>query len=248
AKPPIRDSVCGMLPCGKCLESCLPSANRVVKPVWSGLCEALPRTAKDRGCNREDLSMTEATVDAGSISGGKTTTDAGVGQRLKSIFGGAVGNLVEWYDWYAYSAFALYFAKAFFPAGDTTAQLLNTAAVFALGFIMLPIGGWLMGVYADRFGRRAALSLSVLLMCAGSLVIALTPGYATIGLWAPALLVFARLVQGISLGGEYGASATYLSEVATPGRRGFYSSFQYVTLIMGQLTALAVLLILQFVV
>jgi len=192
--------------------------------------------------------MTEATVDAGSISVGKTTPDAGVGQRLKSIFGGAVGNLVEWYDWYAYSAFALYFAKAFFPAGDTTAQLLNTAAVFALGFIMRPIGGWLMGVYADRFGRRAALSLSVLLMCAGSLVIALTPGYATIGLWAPALLVFARLVQGISLGGEYGASATYLSEVATPGRRGFYSSFQYVTLIMGQLTALAVLLILQFVV
>lgn len=172
--------------------------------------------------------------------------NATVARRIKSIFGGSVGNLVEWYDWYAYSAFALYFAKAFFPAGDATAQLLNTAAVFALGFIMRPVGGWIMGVYADRFGRRAALSLSVLLMCAGSLIIALTPSYATIGLWAPALLVVARLGQGISLGGEYGASATYLSEVATSKSRGFYSSFQYVTLIMGQLTALAVLLVLQF--
>lgn len=175
-----------------------------------------------------------------------TPADVSVATRLKSIFGGSVGNLVEWYDWYAYSAFALYFAKSFFPAGDATAQLLNAAGVFAIGFIMRPIGGWLMGVYADHFGRRAALSLSVLLMCAGSLIIALTPSYATIGIWAPALLVFARLVQGISLGGEYGASATYLSEVATKNSRGFYSSFQYVTLIMGQLTALAVLLVLQF--
>ncbi len=172
--------------------------------------------------------------------------EATVRTRLKSIFGGSVGNLVEWYDWYAYSAFALYFAKSFFPAGDSTAQLLNTAAVFALGFIMRPIGGWIMGVYADSYGRRAALSLSVLLMCAGSLVIAITPSYSQIGIWAPVLLVLARLVQGISLGGEYGASATYLSEVAAKGSRGFYSSFQYVTLIMGQLTALAVLLVLQF--
>ncbi|MCA0404533.1 MAG: MFS transporter [Proteobacteria bacterium] len=174
------------------------------------------------------------------------TTQSSVGSRLKSIFGGSVGNLVEWYDWYAYSAFSLYFAKSFFPKSDPTAELLNAAAIFALGFIMRPIGGWLMGVYADSYGRRAALSLSVLLMCGGSLVIALTPSYATIGIWAPALLVLARLVQGISLGGEYGASATYLSEVATKESRGFYSSFQYVTLIMGQLTALAVLLILQF--
>ena len=171
---------------------------------------------------------------------------ASMGTRLKSIFGGSVGNLVEWYDWYAYSAFSLYFAKSFFPKGDPTAELLNAAAIFALGFIMRPIGGWLMGVYADAYGRRAALSLSVLLMCSGSLVIALTPSYAMIGIWAPALLVLARLVQGISLGGEYGASATYLSEVATKESRGFYSSFQYVTLIMGQLTALAVLLVLQF--
>ncbi|HZF66604.1 MAG TPA: MFS transporter [Gemmatirosa sp.] len=165
--------------------------------------------------------------------------------RLRSIVGGSVGNLVEWYDWYAYSAFALYFAPVFFPAGDATAQLLNAAAVFAVGFLMRPVGGWLMGWYADRHGRRAALTGSVLLMCAGSLVIAVTPGYATIGVAAPVLLVLARLLQGLSVGGEYGASATYLSEMAGAARRGFWSSFQYVTLIMGQLLALGVLLVLQ---
>jgi MHS family alpha-ketoglutarate permease-like MFS transporter len=165
--------------------------------------------------------------------------------RLKSILGGSAGNLVEWYDWYAYAAFTLYFAPHFFPAGDQTTQLLNTAAVFAVGFLMRPIGGWLMGVYADRYGRKAGLTLSVSLMCAGSLLIAVTPSYATIGWVAPALLVFARLMQGLSIGGEYGASATYLSEMAGKKRRGFFSSFQYVTLISGQLIALAVLLVLQ---
>ncbi|WP_447728337.1 MFS transporter [Sphingomonas koreensis] len=166
-------------------------------------------------------------------------------QRLKSILGGSAGNMVEWYDWYAYAAFTLYFAPHFFPKGDQTTQLLNTAAVFAVGFLMRPIGGWLMGVYADKYGRKAGLTLSVSLMCAGSLLIAVTPGYETIGWVAPALLVFARLIQGLSIGGEYGASATYLSEMAGKKRRGFFSSFQYVTLISGQLIALTVLLILQ---
>ena len=165
--------------------------------------------------------------------------------RIKSIFSGSVGNMVEWYDWYVYAAFSLYFAKAFFPKGDTTAQLLNTAAIFAVGFLMRPIGGWLMGLYADRKGRKAALMASVLLMCFGSLIIALSPGYETIGVGAPILLVFARLLQGLSVGGEYGTSATYLSEMATKERRGFFSSFQYVTLISGQLIALAVLIVLQ---
>ncbi|NIJ19330.1 MHS family alpha-ketoglutarate permease-like MFS transporter [Sphingomonas naasensis] len=165
--------------------------------------------------------------------------------RLRSILGGSAGNLVEWYDWYAYSAFTLYFAHHFFPKGDQTAQLLNAAAVFAVGFLMRPIGGWLMGVYGDRHGRKAGLTLSVSLMCAGSLIIALTPGYATIGAAAPVLLVLARLLQGLSVGGEYGASATYLSEMAGKRHRGFFSSFQYVTLISGQLVALLVLLVLQ---
>ncbi|PTQ09998.1 alpha-ketoglutarate permease [Sphingomonas oleivorans] len=165
--------------------------------------------------------------------------------RLRSIIGGSTGNLVEWYDWYVYSAFTLYFAPAFFPVGDQTAQLLNAAAIFAVGFLMRPIGAWIMGIYADRRGRKAGLTLSVTLMCLGSLIIAVTPGYAMIGWAAPALLVLARLMQGLSVGGEYGASATYLSEMAGRNRRGFFSSFQYVTLISGQLIALCVLLILQ---
>jgi MHS family alpha-ketoglutarate permease-like MFS transporter len=165
--------------------------------------------------------------------------------RLRSIFGGSVGNLVEWYDWYVYSAFSLYFAKVFFPPSSSTAALLNAAAVFAVGFLMRPVGGWLLGRYADRHGRRAALTLSVLLMCGGSLLIAIAPGYRTIGVAAPTLLVLARLLQGLSVGGEYGASATYLSEMAGQRHRGFWSSFQYVTLIMGQLLALGVLLVLQ---
>jgi MHS family alpha-ketoglutarate permease-like MFS transporter len=122
--------------------------------------------------------------------------------RLRSILGGSAGNLVEWYDWYAYSAFTLYFAHAFFPAEDRTAQLLSAAAVFAVGFLMRPIGGWLMGTYADRRGRKAGLTLSVSLMCAGSLAIALTPTYAAIGPLAPLILFVARMVQGLSLGGE----------------------------------------------
>ena len=165
--------------------------------------------------------------------------------RLKSIIGGSTGNLVEWYDWYVYSAFTLYFAPHFFPKGDRTAQLLSAAAIFAVGFLMRPIGAWIMGVYADRKGRKAGLTLSVTLMCAGSLLIAVTPGYETIGVMAPTLLVIARLMQGLSVGGEYGASATYLSEMADKDRRGFFSSFQYVTLISGQLLAICVLLILQ---
>jgi MHS family alpha-ketoglutarate permease-like MFS transporter len=164
---------------------------------------------------------------------------------IGNVLRGSIGNLIEWYDWYAYTAFSLYFAKVFFPAGDPTAQLLNTAGVFAVGFLMRPIGGWLMGRYADRYGRRAALTLSVAMMAIGSLVIAGTPGYASIGVAAPLLLVAARLAQGISVGGEYATSATYLSEVATPGKRGYYSSFQYVTLTAGQLVALGVQIVLQ---
>jgi MHS family alpha-ketoglutarate permease-like MFS transporter len=165
--------------------------------------------------------------------------------RVWSIVGGSLGNLVEWYDWYVYSAFSLYFAGAFFPKGSLTAQLLNTAGIFAIGFLMRPIGGWLMGTFADKRGRKTALTFSVLLMSAGSLIIAITPDYKHIGIAAPILLVLARIIQGLSVGGEYGTSATYLSEMATKKDRGFYSSFQYVTLIMGQLLALGVLILLQ---
>jgi MHS family alpha-ketoglutarate permease-like MFS transporter len=165
--------------------------------------------------------------------------------RLKAIVVGSLGNLVEYYDFYVYAAFSLYFAPSFFPGADPIAQMLSSAGVFALGFFMRPIGGWLFGHVGDRYGRRISLMLSVLMMCAGSLAIAITPVYAEIGVWAPILLVVARLVQGLSLGGEYGASATYVAEMGDSSRRGFYCSFLYVTLIGGQLCALAVLLILQ---
>ena len=166
-------------------------------------------------------------------------------RRFRNIIGGSAGNLVEWFDWYVYSAFALYFAHAFFPKADPTAQLLNTAAIFAVGFVMRPVGAWLMGIYADHRGRKAGLTLSVSLMCVGSLLIAAAPTYAQAGVLSPAILVLARIIQGLSLGGEYGSSATYLSEIADRERRGFWSSFQYVTIIGGQLTALALLVVLQ---
>jgi MHS family alpha-ketoglutarate permease-like MFS transporter len=165
--------------------------------------------------------------------------------RLKNILGGSAGNLVEWFDWYVYSAFALYFAPAFFPKGDQTAQLLQTAAIFAVGFVMRPIGAWAMGIYADHKGRKAGLTLSVTLMCIGSLLIAVAPTYGQVGVLSPAILLIARLIQGLSLGGEYGSSATYLSEIADRDRRGFWSSFQYVTIIGGNLTAIALLVLLQ---
>jgi len=164
---------------------------------------------------------------------------------IRAIMAASSGNLVEWYDFYTYSFLAIYFSSAFFPSGDSTSQLLKTAGIFAVGFLMRPIGGWLFGRMADKQGRRTAMVASVLLMSLGSLMICLLPTYASIGVWAPLLLLLARMLQGLSVGGEYGASATYMSEVATAGRRGFYSSFQYVTLIGGQLLSLLVLVLLQ---
>ena len=166
-------------------------------------------------------------------------------KRIFAIVGASSGNLVEWFDFYVYAFCAIYFAPAFFPSDDPTVQLLNTAGVFAAGFLMRPIGGWIFGRLADRRGRKNSLMISVLMMCAGSLMIACLPTYASIGAWAPALLLLARLIQGLSVGGEYGTTATYMSEVALRGQRGFYASFQYVTLIGGQLLAVLVVVILQ---
>jgi MFS transporter, MHS family, alpha-ketoglutarate permease len=181
----------------------------------------------------------------GMVATTEIETAADVRRRLVSIFGGSIGNLIEWYDFYVYNAFALYFAKFFFPNSDPTAQFLNTFGIYALAFFVRPIGSWVIGSYADRKGRRAALTASVMLMCFGSLLIGIIPPYASVGAAAPVLLLLARLVQSLSLGGEYGTSATYLSEVASRKRRGFYSSFQYVTLIGGQILASLVLLVLQ---
>jgi len=177
----------------------------------------------------------------------ETIQDAGADmrRRIKAIFIGSIGNLIEYYDIYAYSAFSLYFAKSFFPEGDEIAQQLNSAVLFAVGFLARPFGGWLFGNLADRKGRKLALTLSVVMMSFGSLMIAACPTYGAIGVGAPIVLALARVIQGLSLGGEYGSSATYLSEVADKKHRGFYSSFQYVTLIGGQVTAIALLLLLQ---
>ncbi len=166
-------------------------------------------------------------------------------QRLAAIATGSAGNLIEWFDFYIYAFTALYFAASFFPEGDRTAQLLNVAGIYAVGFLIRPIGGWYFGRFADRHGRRAALVASVLMMGVGSLLIAFVPTYASIGAWAPGLLLLARLLQGFSTGGQFGAAATYLSEVAADARRGFYASFLYVTLIAGQLCALLTLVALQ---
>ncbi|HZQ75140.1 MAG TPA: MFS family transporter [Burkholderiales bacterium] len=166
-------------------------------------------------------------------------------RRIRAIVGGSSGNLVEWYDFYVYSFTALYFAAEFFPKGNQTVQLLNAAGIFAAGFLMRPVGSWIFGWLADRRGRRFSMMVAVVLMCLGSLMVAVLPTYASIGVAAPFLLLVARLIQGLSVGGEYGTAATYMSEVAAHGHRGFYSSFQYVTLIGGQLLATLVLVVLQ---
>lgn len=166
-------------------------------------------------------------------------------KRIYAIVGASSGNLVEWFDFYVYAFCSIYFAAAFFPKSDPTVQLLSTAGVFAAGFLMRPLGGWIFGRIADKYGRRTSMVISILMMGAGSLAIACLPTYASIGVAAPALLLLARLLQGISVGGEYGTTATYMSEVALRGQRGFFASFQYVTLIGGQLLAVLVVVILQ---
>ncbi|RXX45570.1 alpha-ketoglutarate transporter [Enterobacter cloacae] len=179
-----------------------------------------------------------------SITSNGTLVASDTRRRVWAIVSASSGNLVEWFDFY-YSFCSLYFAHIFFPSGNTTTQLLQTAGVFAAGFLMRPIGGWLFGRIADRRGRKTSMLISVCMMCFGSLIIACLPGYDAIGTWAPALLLLARLFQGLSVGGEYGTSATYMSEIALEGRKGFYASFQYVTLIGGQLLAILVVVILQ---
>lgn len=165
--------------------------------------------------------------------------------QCAALVAGTIGNLIEWYDFYVYAAFSLYFAESFFPNYDPLAQTLSTSGIFALGFFMRPVGALIFGRIGDRSGRGRALTLSVLLMCSGSLLIALTPDYAVIGIAAPSILLLARMIQGISLGGEYGSSAAYLAEIAPKNARGFYSSFQTVTMLAGQLLALGILIILQ---
>ncbi|MFG2137927.1 MFS transporter [Streptomyces sp. NPDC048650] len=176
---------------------------------------------------------------AQDIAEGRTAGGGRPPSRLRQLAAASVGNAVEWYDWYAYSFLAAYFAEQVFPkgSGNSLVPLLSTFAVFAVGFFMRPVGGLLLGAVADRRGRRTALTLTILLMGGGSLLVALTPTYASAGVLAPVVLVIARLVQGLSVGGEFAASTTFLVESAGPGRRGLFSSFQYVSTSIGQLLA-----------
>ncbi|GHG55827.1 MFS transporter [Streptomyces griseocarneus] len=169
----------------------------------------------------------------------------GQSQHWKKIWVGSAGNMVEWFDWFVYASFATYFAGSFFPEGNDTAKLMNTAGIFAVGFFMRPVGGWLLGRVGDRRGRKAALTLTVTLMSASAVLIAVAPTYAVAGYGGVAVLLVARLLQGLSVGGEYAASATYLTEASAPGRRGFASSFQYVSMTAGQILGLGIQIILQ---
>ncbi|RRQ27775.1 MFS transporter [Rhodococcus sp. Eu-32] len=186
----------------------------------------------------------QATPTAGSPSNPPVSSPAATRRAVFNTLRGSSGNLVEWYDVYVYTVFASYFESQFFDSEDKNSTVY-VYAIFAVTFLMRPVGSWFFGRYADRNGRRAALTFSVSLMAACSLVIALTPGRESIGVWAAVILVLCRLVQGFATGGEYGASATYMSEAATRERRGFFSSFQYVTLIGGHVLAQVTLLLMQ---
>ncbi|MBX4335030.1 MFS family transporter [Bartonella raoultii] len=167
-------------------------------------------------------------------------------KRIFSVISSASGNLVEWYDFYVYSFTSIYFASQFFPSnGDIITQLLKAAAVFFMGFLMRPIGAWLFGFIADRYGRKRSMLVSVFMMCGGTFLIAILPTYETIGTAAAVLLLLVRMLQGLSAGGEYGTAATYMSEIAPRNHRGFFASFQYTTLITGQLLASFVIFLLS---
>ncbi|NUP29153.1 MAG: MFS transporter [Nocardia sp.] len=193
--------------------------------------------------------MSETTTPGPDLSAGQTPATepisrAATRRAVWNTLRGSSGNLVEWYDVYVYTVFASYFESHFFDSADKNSTVY-VYAIFAVTFLMRPVGSWFFGRYADRRGRRAALTFSVSLMAACSLVIALVPGRETIGVGAAVVLILCRLVQGFATGGEYGASATYMSEAATRERRGFFSSFQYVTLVGGHVLAQLTLLVLQ---
>lgn len=169
-----------------------------------------------------------------SIAPAKST--AGRAGTRRALAGGTIGNFVEWYDWSVFGFFSPYFATQFFP-GSTTAATLSTLLVFAISFFMRPVGAAVLGIYADRRGRKHGMTLTILLMAVGSLLIAVAPSYAAVGVLAPIVLILGRLLQGCSTGGEFGTSASFLVEWARPGRRAFAGSFQQVSVCLGILLA-----------
>ncbi|WP_342361762.1 MFS transporter [Terrarubrum flagellatum] len=165
--------------------------------------------------------MIEFQTDAASIS-----TRIGASAHRRAIVAATIGNLLETYDFAVYGFFAVIISRLFFPAGDDTVALLLTVATFGVGFFMRPVGAVVLGGMADQRGRKFALSVSILLMALGTAMIGLAPTFASIGLWAPAIIVVARLVQGFSAGGEVGAATAFLVEHAPAGRRGYFGSWQ----------------------
>ncbi|AUT70463.1 MFS transporter [Paraburkholderia hospita] len=157
--------------------------------------------------------------------------------QRKAIVAATLGTVVEFTDWIIYATFAALFSRHFFPANNDRVSLLSAFAVFAVGFVMRPIGGALLGAYADRHGRKNGLALSVALMAGSSLVIAVCPGYESIGIAAPLILVLARLIQGFAAGGEFGSASTFLIESSAPSRRGFAGSWQHFAVNAGVLVA-----------
>ncbi|MBV6760276.1 MULTISPECIES: MFS transporter [Rhodococcus] len=177
-----------------------------------------------------------------ATSSGPTRAPTSTRRAVLNTMKGSAGNLVEWYDVYIYTVFATYFEAQFFDENDSNSTVY-IYAIFAVTFVMRPVGSWFFGRFADRRGRKAALMLSITIMSSCSFLVAVMPTRETIGYWAAVILVVARLVQGFATGGEYGTSATYMSEAATANRRGFLSSFQYVTLVGGHVLAQFTLLI-----
>ncbi|OAV78237.1 MFS transporter (plasmid) [Gordonia rubripertincta] len=161
--------------------------------------------------------------------------------HFRQLLAASVGHTLEWFDWYVYAMLVVYFSPQFFPETDNTlVPLLGAMAIFAVGFFARPMGGLVIGMLADRFGRKATLSATIIGMGVGSLMIGLAPTYAQVGVLAPAILVIARLLQGASAGGEYAAGSAFLIESAPQGRRGFFSSFFYIAATVANLTAIVV--------
>ena len=178
--------------------------------------------------------MENSTLTVPSKEAGATTQ-----VRRRSLIASSVGNLLEWFDWTIYAVFSPFIAKALFDPSDPTSALLSTLAVFAVGFAFRPLGGILFGTLADRVGRRTTMITTMLLMAAGSLLIAVTPSYAAIGGLASLILVVARLMQGLAHGGETAASYAYVSEIAPPRHRGLWSSAVFLSVSVGTLCATA---------
>lgn len=158
-------------------------------------------------------------------------------RRLQDVLAVNFGNTLEWFDWTIYTIFAPFFALQFFPSDDPAAALLAALAVFAAGFLTRPLGGFIFGLYADRVGRKKALTLAMLITASGSVVIAITPTFASIGIFASLILLVARLAQGVAHGGEMGTSVTYLVERAPRGSRALYGSTSWVSVVLGAMLA-----------